>query len=175
MNRLLKTALKKGAQQQNQVRSLMSSPAMCAGFAKDFTPGPYPKTEAERVAAAKKYNMKPEDYKPFPDDGTGYGDYPDLPKISVDMKSTWEEYDDMGMRRNFGEPVIVTQEQVLQEKITHRRLLYTHPTIIAYFFLGFTTVIGLNYLLWDYKCTIPIAPKQYPRDVELYGESHYKI
>ena len=37
----------------------------------------------------------------------GFGDYPDLPKISVDMKSDWEEYDDFYLKRNFGEPVIL--------------------------------------------------------------------
>ncbi|KAG9464546.1 hypothetical protein GDO78_019774 [Eleutherodactylus coqui] len=38
---------------------------------KDLLPGPYPKTKAERAAAAKKYNMILEDYKPYPDNGQG--------------------------------------------------------------------------------------------------------
>ena len=41
----------------------------------------------------------------MPDDGTGYGDYPDLGNISADMKSPYAEYDDHYGRRNFGEPV----------------------------------------------------------------------
>lgn len=42
-----------------QARPFGSTPAVLAGgFAKDFKPGPYPTTEAERIAAAKKYNMK---------------------------------------------------------------------------------------------------------------------
>lgn len=36
---------------------------------KDWKPGPYPETEEERKAAAKKYGLLPEDYKPYPDDG----------------------------------------------------------------------------------------------------------
>lgn len=36
-------------------------------------PGPYPKTPEERAAAAKKYNMRVEDYEPYPDDGMGWG------------------------------------------------------------------------------------------------------
>jgi len=48
---------------QNQVqqtlnRHLSYSKPLLAGFTKDFKPGPYPKTEAERIAAAKKYGMK---------------------------------------------------------------------------------------------------------------------
>lgn len=36
---------------------------------KDYKPGPYPQTEKERIAAAKKYNLLPEEYKPYADDG----------------------------------------------------------------------------------------------------------
>lgn len=35
----------------------------------EYKPAPYPKNEAERIAAAKKYNMLPEEYQPYPDDG----------------------------------------------------------------------------------------------------------
>lgn len=34
-----------------------------------FKPGPYPDTEEKRLAAAKKYGLLPEEYKPYPDDG----------------------------------------------------------------------------------------------------------
>lgn len=36
---------------------------------KDFAPGPLPKTEEERRAAAKKYGLLPEEYRTYPDDG----------------------------------------------------------------------------------------------------------
>lgn len=39
---------------------------------KDMLPGPYPRTPEERAAAAKKYNMRVEDYEPYPDEGMGY-------------------------------------------------------------------------------------------------------
>lgn len=32
---------------------------------------PIPKTPEERAAAAQKYNMRVEDYEPYPDDGIG--------------------------------------------------------------------------------------------------------
>lgn len=38
---------------------------------KDTVLGPYPKTPEERAAAAKKYNMRVEDYEPYPDNGEG--------------------------------------------------------------------------------------------------------
>lgn len=40
----------------------------------DFKPGPYPVTEEQRLAAAKRYGVLPEEYKPYPDDGE-YDDF----------------------------------------------------------------------------------------------------
>lgn len=72
---------------------------------KDWKPGPYPKTDAERIAAAKKYGLLPQDYEPYPDDGLGYGDYPKLPIVSADMKDSLYNWDYPEMKRDFGEPV----------------------------------------------------------------------
>ena len=74
---------------------------------KDWAPGPYPKTPEERAKAAKKYGMRPEDYEPYPDDGTGYGDYPKLPYVSGDSRDPYQDWDMPDMKRNFGEPVSV--------------------------------------------------------------------
>jgi hypothetical protein len=43
---------------QVPIRAIANSKVLMGGFAKDFKPGPYPRTEAERVAAAKKYGLK---------------------------------------------------------------------------------------------------------------------
>ncbi|KAG2463015.1 NDUB8 dehydrogenase, partial [Polypterus senegalus] len=67
-------------------------------------PGPYPKTPEERAAAAKKYNMRVEDYEPYPDDGMGYGDYPKLPDKSQQERDPWYSWDHPDLRRNWGEP-----------------------------------------------------------------------
>lgn len=68
-------------------------------------PAPYPATPEQRVAAAKKYGLREEDYEPYPDDGFGYGDYPMLPAISTDSRSYHDTWDDPSNRRNYGEPV----------------------------------------------------------------------
>ena len=41
---------------------------MSWGWDKDWCPGPYPETQAEREAAAKKYGMRVEDYEPYTND-----------------------------------------------------------------------------------------------------------
>lgn len=74
---------------------------------KDWKPGPYPKTQAEREAAAKKYGMSIEEYEPYPDDGTGFGDYPKLPDISIERKDINYPYDYPEAKRNFNEPMHV--------------------------------------------------------------------
>lgn len=72
---------------------------------KDFKPGKYPETEEERRAAAKKYNMLPEEYKPYADDGMGCGDYPKMPDIAIESKDPYYPYDFPEHKRNFNEPV----------------------------------------------------------------------
>ena len=57
-----------------------------------------PRTMEERIAAAKKYNLHPADYKPFEGEKiegvlTGFGDYPDLPAISYDARDPYEAWD----------------------------------------------------------------------------------
>lgn len=72
---------------------------------KDYKALPFPKTDEERVAAAKKYNLLPEEYKPYADDGLGYGDYPKLPNVSVEARDPNYPYDFPEHKRNFHEPV----------------------------------------------------------------------
>lgn len=68
-----------------------------------WKPGPYPKTEKERLAAAKKYGLLPEEYEPYPDDdGLGFGDYPKLPDIGQESKSEYYPWDCPEHNRNFG-------------------------------------------------------------------------
>lgn len=77
-----------------------------AGWNKDYKPAPYPKTEEECLAAAKKYYLLPEEYKPYPDDGFGYGDYPQLEGgLGVEARDPFYPYDFPSMKRNLHEPV----------------------------------------------------------------------
>ena len=74
------------------------------GWIKDWKPGPPPKTEEERIAAAKKYNLIPEDYETY-DESHGTGDYPKLPIVSMDSRDPYEDFDYYYFRQNFGETV----------------------------------------------------------------------
>jgi hypothetical protein len=105
MNRLFTKIVKKPTIIFNNVRSISLTPNNLGAYTKDVKPGPFPKTEEEIKAAALKYGMRPDEYKPMPDDGFGIGDYPDLPLKGSETKDPYVEYDDFYLRRNYGDPV----------------------------------------------------------------------
>lgn len=76
-------------------------------------PAPYPKTAEERAKSAKKYGLTPEEYEPYPDDGTGHGDYPKLPLVSGEGKDPYYPYDFPELKRNFGEPVRIIKHNCI--------------------------------------------------------------
>ncbi|XP_050297153.1 NADH dehydrogenase [ubiquinone] 1 beta subcomplex subunit 8, mitochondrial [Anthonomus grandis grandis] len=84
---------------------VLSSVRSAGHWNKDFRPGDYPKTEEERIAAARKYNVHIKEYKPYPDDGTGNGDYPLLPLEGVDLRDPFYPWDNPELKRNFEEPI----------------------------------------------------------------------
>ncbi|UJR35962.1 hypothetical protein I4U23_028703 [Adineta vaga] len=63
-----------------------------------------PVTPEDRAATARKYNMLPEDYKPFPPERNA-GDMPDVaPSGRYFERSPWEDYDYPLDRQNWNEP-----------------------------------------------------------------------
>lgn len=78
---------------------------MSTDWNKDYKAAPFPQTDEERLAAAKKYSLLPEEYKPYADTGMGFGDYPQLPNVSVETRDPHYPYDFPEHKRNFHEPV----------------------------------------------------------------------
>uniref|UniRef100_A0A1L8DZX9 Putative ubiquinone oxidoreductase ndufb8/ashi subunit n=1 Tax=Nyssomyia neivai TaxID=330878 RepID=A0A1L8DZX9_9DIPT len=137
---------------------------------KDFKPGKYPTTEEERLAAAKKYNMHPDDYQPYPDDGQGYGDYPKLPDVPVEMKDPLYPYDYPELKRNFNEPIHIEYNLMSEDRYGYSD---TPRFTLKYQLLAFTGVMtgffAFYYFLEDYKSFMPVVPKQLPGE----GKVHY--
>merc|ERR1712141_609787 len=124
-----------------------------------WKPGPYPETEEERLAAAKKYGLIPEDYEPYPNDGQwneaigphGLGDYPNL-------------------RRNFGEPM---HYQFYWQQEVRGGYRYTKQFRSMWWHIGaFLVTMGLIgspfFLLRDYPLHPPITKAQIPLPGEVY-------
>ena len=70
-----------------------------------YLPGLYPKTKEEWNAAAARYGLHPDEYKPFDPWSNYEGDYPDLPLISYEAKDPYYPWDHPSTRTNFGEAV----------------------------------------------------------------------
>merc|ERR1712150_328126 len=137
---------------------------------KDWKPGPYPNTPAEREAAAKKYGLRPEDYEPYPDDGMGYGDYPRLPRVASDSRDPYEDYDFPNLKRNYNEPLPVDYDIITEDKWnpTSRQRIST-SYMLGWLGTVLFVTIGSYYLTLDYPHFHPVKPKQYP----FKGETHY--
>merc|ERR1712212_210712 len=141
------------------------------GQTSDWKPGPYPLTEEERIAAAAKYNMIPEDYEPHPLDGAAqYGDYPMLPRIHADMRDRHEWFPISNSYRHFGEPIHVDGEQ-----LTWDQLCGELDTRLVSFTEVYLTFIGLNLLCIfigyiDYTNSLGKfeMPKQWPHTCETH-------
>ena len=142
-------------------RSLAITSAKLAAWNKDWKPGPHPKTPAEREAAAKKYGLRPEDYEPYPDDGTAYGDYPMLPRVAAEARPLYDDYDLPELKRNYGEPLHVDADPMSEDKWNPTtRARYSMNTMR----LSFLVVVGFfagAYVLFEpYHRYIPVMPKQ---------------
>jgi len=137
-----------------------------------WKPGPYPKTEKERLAAAKKYGLLPEEYEPHPDDGLGFGDYPKLPDIGQDSKSEYVPWDCPEHNRNFGEIMHVHADMWGSDKgdpnYRERARFPDWQKVLSLF----VTVFGLGgvMLSGNYWCKTyrQLMPKQWPADGEKY-------
>lgn len=112
---------------------------------KDWKPGPYPRTQAEREAAAKRYGIPIEQYEPYPDDGMGYGDYPKLPNISVDRKDPHYPYDFPEAKRNFGDPIHVDVDVYSEDRHNNCKLNFfsnRHRSLKKYYLTSSTFEIS---------------------------------
>ncbi|CAH6951428.1 NADH dehydrogenase [ubiquinone] 1 beta subcomplex subunit 8, mitochondrial [Phodopus roborovskii] len=129
---------------------------------KDMLPGPYPRTPEERAAAAKKYNMRVEDYQPYPDDGMGHGDYPKLPDRSQQERDPWYEWDYPDLRLNWGETMHWDLDMYIRNRVD------TSPTPVSWNvmckqLLGFVAFMALMFWVGEtFPSYQPVGPKQYP-------------
>ena len=87
---------------KTMTRSMAGSPAPWNYL---WKPGPYPIDDEERRAAAKKYGMLLEDYKPNEEMDAMMGDYPVLPIEPQLEKKAMVDWDMPEYRRNYGEPL----------------------------------------------------------------------
>ncbi|XP_061394288.1 NADH dehydrogenase [ubiquinone] 1 beta subcomplex subunit 8, mitochondrial [Musca vetustissima] len=142
-----------------------------AGWNKDYKAGKFPQSDAEREAAAKKYFLLPEEYKPYADNGLGYGDYPQLKGgLGIEARDPFYPYDFPELKRNLHETFHAESDLYSEDR-------WSQPAPPRYanstYWLGFlgcmAGCLALYYWLENYRMYRPVAVKQYPGD----GRKHY--
>ncbi|KAL1490702.1 hypothetical protein ABEB36_013356 [Hypothenemus hampei] len=137
---------------------------------KDFKPGPYPITEEQRIAAAKKYGIPIEEYEPYPDNGSGSGDYPKFRPESGESRDPFYPWDNPELKRNFGETLHSDFDMYTEDRYDINRKL-RYPLWVMW--LQFLGVIGgfafLHWWTYQFRMFLAATPRQYPTD----GKVHY--
>lgn len=128
---------------------------------KDWQPGPYPKTEAERLAAAKKYNLLPEEYEAYDPEKWefSYGDYPLLPNICQDDKDPYYAWDYPAWKYNYGEVIHVNEELYQFDRLTLRPVTdipFKEVVLVYFLALGFMYIY--TWLCWTYDAISLLKP-----------------
>lgn len=107
--------------------------------------GDWPRTLEERERAAKKYNLIPEDYEPYPEED-GWGDYPNLKCIGDYNKDWYDDYDDIGESKFYGQPIELHSDLYFWEKVDPLR--NEKPAQLPK---------GLRHLIFTLTFTVPFA------------------
>ncbi|XP_071318619.1 NADH dehydrogenase [ubiquinone] 1 beta subcomplex subunit 8, mitochondrial [Trachinotus anak] len=144
------------------ISALLSGCRAASGMTNNDLPGPYPKTPEEKAAAAKKYNLRVEDYEPYPDNGEGYGDYPKLEDRSQHERDPWYGWDHPDLRRNWGEPMHWHFDMYIRNRVDTSPSPVPWNTMCKqlFGFIGFMLfMFYVGEIMPSYQ---PVADKQYP-------------
>ncbi|XP_065353668.1 NADH dehydrogenase [ubiquinone] 1 beta subcomplex subunit 8, mitochondrial [Cloeon dipterum] len=160
---LLRSLVRKGLSSSTGQNITFQALRSAGGWNKDFAPGPFPKTEEERRAAAKRYNMHPDEYQPYPDESYGMGDYPKLPDISGESRDPYYNWDFPEHKRNFGDPVHAHADAIGEDRwniSAKPKIPYKTQILASIGFIG--SLIGIYFLTYDFTYYQPVMPKQLP-------------
>ncbi|KAL4232779.1 NADH dehydrogenase 1 beta subcomplex subunit 8 ndufb8 [Mactra antiquata] len=148
-------------------RALSTSKAVKAEWNYDWCIGPAPKTEAERIAAAEKYGLLPEDYTPYSDGNLGHGDYPTLPWVGEYAKDPHHNWDDPATKRDFHDPVPVDLEVHMADRGQGDRQYRDSPRkMFAYLFGGTLLFMGGMMLTLPYSMLSEQYQHWFPYEME---------
>lgn len=115
--------------------------------------------------------MIPEDYQAYPNDGTGYGDYPKLPIVSGESRDPHALYDFPELKRNFGEPLHVDADMFGEDRWDYNRRLVVPIHEMLLMFVGCMSTLAILFYLGEYVRIFP-TPRM-PRQMADDGKTYY--
>ncbi|ESO88938.1 hypothetical protein LOTGIDRAFT_106520, partial [Lottia gigantea] len=131
-------------------------------------PRKYPTTPEERIAAAKKYGLHIDDYKPIADEGFGAGDYPDLEPKSFAARDPYYEWDYPYVRRNYNEARNAEEEYFKGHRYDESQKPVISLNQQFFVLFSFIAIVSLLRIYLPVNPTYtPMMAKQYP-----YGNLH---
>lgn len=136
-------------------------------WTKDWMPGPAPTTPEERAAAAKKYNLLPEEYEP-----SEWGDYPKLPDVSGASKDPHYNWDMFSIKKDYCETLHEHYNVICEERYDiNRDEKFPIPPYkqVLYFIMGILSIVIPYHYTKGIKFALPHMKKHYPID-----GTHYK-
>ncbi|KAF5280653.1 hypothetical protein FQA39_LY05301 [Lamprigera yunnana] len=147
---------------------IKNNPAMFTAvrnhWSKDFKPGPFPRTEAEREAAAEKYGLLPSEYKVYDDDGQGKGDYPKFKPESAERRDPFYPWDSPELKRNFCETMQADEDFYGENRYDISGRYRKSVPIYFLEFFGWMSLMGaLIFFFEDKKMFHALSAKQYPK------------
>ncbi|KAF7284342.1 NADH:ubiquinone oxidoreductase subunit ASHI [Rhynchophorus ferrugineus] len=136
---------------------------------KDFKPLPYPKTFEEKAASAERYGIPLAEYEPYPDDGSGCGDYPKLPLEAVEHRDPYYPWDNPELKKNYNEVLHDEYDFIREDRYNVNYKLHLPLSILV---LQYVSVMGGAYFLYwifEYvKAFHPVMPPQLPKENKVY-------
>ncbi|XP_067951418.1 NADH dehydrogenase [ubiquinone] 1 beta subcomplex subunit 8, mitochondrial-like [Watersipora subatra] len=149
-------------------RLITSTARSSAVWNRDWVPGPYPKTQAERAAAAEKYGLRVEDYQPYnPDEDPGYGDYPKVKWIGAEARDPYDDIDYPHTGTNYKEVLHVRADQSVSDRYnpswedqSYFSTRFMLTVFLSIYFGGMALQALCEY--FDIRTHMPAMPKQYP-------------
>ncbi len=137
-----------------------------------WMPGPYPKTEAERLAAAKKYNLLPEEYQAYDPEKWefAYGDYPQLPNICYHDCDPYYAWDYPALGKDYGAVWHVNSELYGNFGLTlNRENHIPFSEVFWTYVIAISTVFYVMYLIeYKYECITMYKPMHRIHPGEVY-------
>ncbi|KAB7496411.1 NADH dehydrogenase [ubiquinone] 1 beta subcomplex subunit 8, mitochondrial [Armadillidium nasatum] len=168
MSNLIK-CIKKGVILNKNSGLIVTTIRHAGAWNRDWKPGPYPTTQEEREAAAKKYGLHIRDYKPYPDDGFGWGDYPMFEPLSVESGDPYEHWDMPEYKRNLGDLMHPNFDFYIAERYDISKRSKSYFRLLGEFLAIMSVMSFICYYAETHKVPKPKMHRQYPED----GKKHY--
>jgi hypothetical protein len=107
------------------------------------------------------------------DDGTGYGDYPNLPMIGAESRDPNALYDIPELKRNYGEPMPVHSDMIGEDRWNYGQRLRYPIGEMFWTYVGCMSTLAVLFLIGEHIRFHPV--RMMPKSMLGDGKKHYSF